>query len=71
MLISDAQDRLAALFNIDDPSRIAFTQNATHALNLAINGVLQNSGHAIVTSMEHNSVLRSAVSLENKGVSSR
>lgn len=65
MLISDAQDSLAALFNIDDPSRIAFTQNATHALNLAINGVLQNGGHAIVTSMEHNSVLRPVHRLGN------
>lgn len=65
MLISDAQDSLAALFNIDDPSRIALTQNATYALNLAINGVLQNGGHAIVTSMEHNSVLRPVHRLGN------
>ncbi len=57
-LISDTQDSIAELFNIDDPSRIAFTQSATYALNLAINGVLLNGGNAIVTSMEHNSVLR-------------
>lgn len=65
MLISDAADSLARLFNIDDPSRIAFTQNATHALNLAINGVLQKGGNAIVTSMEHNSVLRPVHRLGN------
>jgi len=33
-------------------------QNATEALNLAINGVLKEGDHVITTSMEHNSVLR-------------
>lgn len=57
-LITRTADSLAKLFVIDLPERIAFVQNATLALNLAINGVLSNGGHAIVTSMEHNSVLR-------------
>lgn len=46
---------LAELFNIDDPLRIAFTLNATHALNIAVNLC---KGEIITTSMEHNSVLR-------------
>jgi len=49
------RELLAGLFNIDDPLRIAFTLNATHALNIAVNLC---KGEIITTSMEHNSVLR-------------
>ncbi len=64
-VISNTQDSLARLFNISEPERIAFTQNATLALNMAINGALANGGHVIVTSMEHNSVLRPVHRLGN------
>lgn len=56
--IAAAQEELAELFNIKNPERIAFTQNATYALNMAIGGMLTRADHAIITSMEHNSVLR-------------
>jgi len=56
--IINTQEELADLFNIDRPERIAFTQNATYALNMAISGILSQNDHAIITSMEHNSVLR-------------
>ncbi len=57
-IITDTQNKLAKLFNIQYPERIAFTQNATLALNMAIGGVLAKGTHAVVTSMDHNSVLR-------------
>ena len=53
--IYKTRENLADLFNIDDPLRIAFTLNATHALNIAVNLC---KGEIITTSMEHNSVLR-------------
>lgn len=56
--IAAAQEELAELFNVKNPERIAFTQNATYALNMAIGGLLTRSDHAVITSMEHNSVLR-------------
>lgn len=56
--IADAQDALADFFNIDNPERIAFTQNATYALNMGISGLLSPRDHVVMTSMEHNSVLR-------------
>lgn len=56
--IVDTQDLAAELFNINNPQNIAFTQNATYALNMVILGVLCRGGHVIVTEMEHNSVLR-------------
>lgn len=56
--IVDTQDTVAELFNIKNPQNIAFTQNATYALNMVILGVLCGGGHVIVTEMDHNSVLR-------------
>lgn len=56
--IAYAQDSLSALFNIQNPERLAFTYNATYALNMAISGILTRADHAVITSMEHNSVLR-------------
>lgn len=58
MGILETAEKLAALFHISNPERIAFTQNATYALNMAIGGLLKKGGHAVVTQMEHNSVLR-------------
>lgn len=60
-----AQDIIARLFNIDNPQNIAFTQNATYALNMAVMGTLCNGGHAVVTQMEHNSVLRPVYRFKN------
>lgn len=56
--IIDAAESLAKLFNIPDPARIAFFPNATYALNAAIGGLCGREDHAVVTQMEHNSVLR-------------
>lgn len=56
--IGETQETLAEFFGIKNPERIAFTQNATYALNMGISGFLTRRDHVIITSMEHNSVLR-------------
>ncbi len=58
--INATAEALATLFNIDNPSDIAFLPNASYALNLAMLGILKDDDHVIVTSMDHNSVLRPA-----------
>lgn len=63
--IIEAQDEIAELFNIPKPQNIAFTLNATYALNMVMIGVLLHGGHVIVTEMDHNSVLRPAYRLGN------
>lgn len=57
---------VADFFGIDDPSKIIFTLNATDSLNIAIKGVLKENDHVIVSSMEHNSVLRPVFALSQK-----
>ncbi|AVX32296.1 aminotransferase class V-fold PLP-dependent enzyme [Carboxydocella sp. ULO1] len=59
---------LAKLFNIKNPLRIAFTQNATYALNLALLGLLQPGDHVITSTLEHNSVARPLYYLSQRGV---
>ncbi|MDD2308989.1 MAG: aminotransferase class V-fold PLP-dependent enzyme [Desulfuromonadaceae bacterium] len=67
-ILFQAREAAAALFSISDSSRIIFTQNATGALNLALQGTLAAGDHVITTSMEHNSLLRPLYALRNKGV---
>jgi cysteine desulfurase family protein len=64
--VYSTREKLAKLFNIEDPLRIAFTQNATMSLNFAIKGTLNSGGHVITTSLEHNSVLRPIFSMEDE-----
>lgn len=52
------RETAAKLFGMDDPSRIIFTMNATHALNLAIYGLCHAQTKVAVTGYEHNSVMR-------------
>lgn len=42
----------------DDPSRLVFTQNATHALNTALWGILGPGDTAVCSVFDHNAVLR-------------
>jgi len=55
--IADTAYEIAGLFNIKNPMNIAFTSNATIALNMAVLGIGKNK-HIVTTSMEHNSILR-------------
>lgn len=67
-IVESAREALAELFNAHDPSRIVFTHNATHALNLAIQGLLRPGHHVVTTGMEHNSVMRPLRHYEGLGV---
>lgn len=59
---------VAQLFNIRDESRVVFTLNATHALNLALKGLLTDGGHVVTSSLEHNSIVRPLATLAAHGV---
>lgn len=67
-IIYDTREKISDLFNLQNPSRVAFTCNSTESLNTAIKGILTNDDHAITTALEHNSVLRPLYELESKGM---
>ncbi|QMV42182.1 aminotransferase class V-fold PLP-dependent enzyme [Cohnella cholangitidis] len=65
-VLFEARKKLARLFRISNPNDIAFALNTTHALNLAIQGLLRQGDHVIATSLEHNSVRRPLEALKRK-----
>lgn len=67
--IFECREELASLIGVSSSEQIVFTKNATEALNLAIKGLCRTGDEIIITSMEHNSVLRSCISMEKDGVS--
>lgn len=57
-LVASTRKELTRFFGGTDPDRLVFAYNATDALNLAIQGVLESGDHAVSTTIEHNSVIR-------------
>lgn len=67
-LVYETRIALAELFHAEGPSCIAFTANATQALNTALCGLFGPGDHVITTVCEHNSVLRPLYRLREQGV---
>ena len=67
-IIYTTRQRLHTLFNGHDPSHVIFTQNVTMSLNMVIKGILKAGDHVLVSSMEHNAVMRPLTQLLDKGI---
>ena len=52
------REEAARLFHMDDPERVVFTFNATHALNIAIKTLARPGSRVVVSGYEHNAVTR-------------
>ena len=57
---------LAELFGLDGPENVAFTLNATHALNIAIKSLVPPGGRVVISGYEHNAVTRPLTALKTK-----
>ena len=55
----------AEFFNVPGPEYVVFCQNATHALNIAIFGLMPEKGRVIISGYEHNAVLRPVAACKN------
>ena len=67
-IVYDAREAVAELFNAVDPLRVIFTLNATHAINLALHGLLRPGDRVVTSGIEHNAVMRPLRGLEQQGV---
>ncbi|HHW54136.1 MAG: aminotransferase class V-fold PLP-dependent enzyme [bacterium] len=67
-IVFETRERLCRLFNFGQPENVIFTLNVTQALNYLIKGLLQPGDHCIVSSMEHNAVMRPLMQLKKRGV---
>jgi cysteine desulfurase family protein len=67
-VVDRARREVAALLGCPDHRSIAYTYNATYALNMAIKGCLRPGDHVVVSCYEHNSVLRPLEKLRRQGI---
>ena len=67
-IIYDTREKLCHLFHGTNARQIAFTNNSTESLNIAIKVILNPGDHVITTMLEHNSVLRPLYEMEARGV---
>ena len=56
--VYEARTLLATFFHVPKPEQIIFTPNVTSSLNLVIKGLLKPGDHVLLSSMEHNAVVR-------------
>lgn len=64
--VYDSRSAAADFFSAE-PDNVVFTQNCTHALNMAIKGIASDGCHIIISSLEHNSVVRPVHALCKQG----
>jgi len=71
-LVYDTRMLLLRLFCGDEPAispkNVIFTKNITESLNVLIKGLLRPGDHVLVSSMEHNAVMRPLVQMEKQGI---
>lgn len=60
MEIYKCREVVKQLVNASSENNICFTLNCTHAINTVLHGMLNNGDHLIISSLEHNAVLRPA-----------
>ncbi|MFI3172065.1 MAG: aminotransferase class V-fold PLP-dependent enzyme [Eubacteriales bacterium] len=68
MIAYETRNAIAELVNYKDPKNVIFTQNITQSLNTIIKGYLKSGDHVLVSSMEHNAMMRPMAQMEKKGV---
>lgn len=68
MISYETRNYIAELVNFPDPKNVIFTMNVTHSLNTIIKGFLKPGDHVLVSSMEHNSMMRPLVQMQKNGV---
>lgn len=66
--INETRQLIAELFHFQYANNVIFTSGATEGLNLIIKGVLKSGDHVITTCLEHNSVLRPIMQIEEFGI---
>lgn len=67
--IYKCRSAIADYYNVQDTENVIFTNNCTTALNTVIKGILKPNGHAVISCLEHNAVVRPLEKLKNIGVS--
>ncbi|MEI6127980.1 MAG: aminotransferase class V-fold PLP-dependent enzyme [Pseudomonadota bacterium] len=67
-IISRTRQKASRLLGISEPERLVFTKNATEGINAALKGWLRPGDRVVLSSLEHNAVVRPLTRLSNEGI---
>ncbi len=67
-VISETRLQVARFLHVPETDRIVFTLNCTDSINIALKGLLKPGDQIIISSLEHNAVMRPLNKLVEKGV---
>lgn len=67
-IVFETRELLNKLFNGEDSRNVVFTKNITESLNFIIKGLLKPGDHVLVSSMEHNAVMRPLLQISEYGI---
>ena len=68
MRVLETREQLCELFRFRDPTHVIFTPGQTVSLNMVLKGFLRHGDHVLVSSLEHNGVMRPLTQLAGQGV---
>ncbi|MDD2221178.1 MAG: aminotransferase class V-fold PLP-dependent enzyme [Clostridia bacterium] len=68
-LVYETRELLADFFNYENPDNVIFTRSVTESLNTLLFGLLKDGDHVVVSSLEHNAVMRPLNALKSRGIS--
>lgn len=57
-VVYKVREKAAEFFGASGAEKVCFTQNCTHSINCVLKGVLRRGDHVVVSSLEHNAVMR-------------
>ncbi len=60
-MVYKAREKLSLFFGSEGPQTVVFTQNCTHSINCVLKGLLKRGDHCVISSLEHNAVVRPLV----------
>ena len=66
--IDDTRLLTARFINAPEEERVIFTPGCTESINLGLKGILQPGDQVIISSLEHNAVMRPLWKLEKRGI---
>lgn len=67
-VVYETRDMICQMYNYDNTNNVVFTKNITESLNVILKGFLKEGDNVIVSSIEHNAVMRPLVKLQERGI---
>ncbi len=67
-IVLETREMLSKMFGAKKARQVIFSPGITHSLNYFLKGILKRGDHVLVSSMEHNAVMRPLEQLKAKGV---